>query len=61
MITPPVGVNVYVISGMAKDIPMHTIFRGILPFVVTIAVCVAIIIAFPQIALFLPNTMMAIK
>lgn len=61
IITPPIGINVFVISGMAKDIPMYTIFRGVLPFVVTMAVCVAILIAFPQISLFLPNTMMAMK
>lgn len=57
IITPPVGMNVFVISGMAKDIPMYTIFRGIFPFVVTIVICVVILIAFPQIATFLPNTM----
>ncbi len=61
MITPPVGVNVYVVCGMAKDIPMHTIFRGIWPFVGSMAVCIAILTAFPQISLFLPNTMMAVK
>ncbi len=61
LITPPIGMNVFVISGMVRDIPMYTIFRGILPFVVAMVVCVAILIAFPQIALFLPNTMMAMK
>ena len=54
-ITPPVGVNVYVMSAVAKDVPMFTIFRGVLPFWVDIMVCVVIVIAFPQIALFLPN------
>ena len=56
-ITPPVGLNVYVIAGMAPDVPMENIFRGAFPFVVAIAVCVSLLIAFPPIALFLPNSM----
>jgi len=58
MITPPVGINVFVIGGMAGDVPLYAIFRGIMPFVVAQAVCLAIVMAFPQIALFLPNIMM---
>ena len=57
LITPPVGVNVFVISGIAKDVPMYTIFRGVLPFWGAMVVCVALLIAFPQLALFLPGTM----
>lgn len=55
VITPPVGINVYVIKGVAPDVPLETIFRGIFPFLGAILVCIAILIAFPQIALFLPN------
>lgn len=55
VITPPVGINVYVIKGVAPDVPLETIFRGIFPFVGAIMVCIAILIAFPQIALYLPN------
>jgi tripartite ATP-independent transporter DctM subunit len=55
VITPPVGINVYVIKGVAPDVPLETIFRGIFPFLVALLVCTAILIAFPQIALFLPN------
>jgi C4-dicarboxylate transporter DctM subunit len=55
LITPPVGLNVYVISGMAKDVPMGTIFRGIFPFWIAMLVCVLILTIFPQIALFLVN------
>lgn len=55
VITPPVGINVYVIKGVAPEVPLETIFRGIFPFVGAIMVCIAIIIAFPQIALYLPN------
>jgi C4-dicarboxylate transporter, DctM subunit len=57
MITPPVGMNVFVIAGMNRDVPMSTIFRGATPFVLAMAVCVAIIVIFPQIALFIPNAM----
>jgi len=57
VITPPVGMNVYVIAGVAKDIPIEVIFRGIFPFLVSIIVCTAILIVFPQTALFLPSLM----
>jgi C4-dicarboxylate transporter DctM subunit len=57
LITPPIGINVFIISGMAKDIPMYTIFRGVIPFLAAMVVCTAMVIAFPQVALFLPNTM----
>ena len=55
LITPPVGLNVYVISGLVKDVPMGTIFRGIFPFWIAMIVCVLILTIFPQIALFLVN------
>ena len=58
LITPPVGINVFIISGVAKDVPMYTIFRGILPFWIAMLACIILIIIFPQIALFLPVTMM---
>jgi tripartite ATP-independent transporter DctM subunit len=57
LITPPVGINVFIISGISKDVPMYTIFRGILPFWFAILACIIILMIFPQIALFLPNTM----
>lgn len=57
LITPPVGMNVYVIGGVAKTIPVMTIFRGALPFLISIVVVVIILTAIPQIALFLPNIM----
>jgi C4-dicarboxylate transporter DctM subunit len=57
LITPPVGLNVYAIAGVARDIPMPTIFRGVIPFVATMVVCLIILILFPQIALLLPNTL----
>jgi C4-dicarboxylate transporter, DctM subunit len=57
LISPPVGMNVYIIGGIAKDVPLATIFRGIVPFLVAVIVCVVLIMAFPQIALFLPSIM----
>jgi tripartite ATP-independent transporter DctM subunit len=57
VITPPVGINVYVIKGVATDVPLETIFRGILPFLIAEIICAALLIAFPQIALFLPRLM----
>ena len=56
-ITPPIGMNVFVIHGVARDVPMYDIFKGVLPFIAADIVCVALLVAFPQIALFLPNTM----
>ena len=55
VITPPVGLNVYVIKGVAQDVPLETIFKGILPFLVAIVVAVIILMIFPQIATFLPG------
>jgi len=55
VITPPVGVNVYVIKGIAEDVPLETIFKGIFPFLAALIVAVAILMAFPQIATFLPS------
>lgn len=58
LITPPMGLNVYTLAGVAKDVPVEEIFRGALPFLMTIVVIVAIVTAFPQIALFLPARML---
>jgi tripartite ATP-independent transporter DctM subunit len=57
LITPPVGMNVYIIGGIAKDVPLSVIFRGIVPFFIALLVCVGLVVAFPQIALFLPSVM----
>jgi C4-dicarboxylate transporter DctM subunit len=55
VITPPVGVNVFVIKGIAPDIPLHMIFRGIFPFLGALIILTIIIIFIPQIATFLPS------
>jgi tripartite ATP-independent transporter DctM subunit len=57
LITPPVGLNVYTIAGVAKDVPMEEIFRGALPFLISIITIVILITIFPKIALFLPGMM----
>jgi C4-dicarboxylate transporter DctM subunit len=55
VITPPVGLNVYVIKGVAEDVPLETIFKGVLPFLAALIVAVIILMIFPQIATFLPS------
>lgn len=55
VITPPVGVNVYVVSGIEREIPLQTIFRGALPFLAALIVFSLLLILFPQLALFLPS------
>jgi tripartite ATP-independent transporter DctM subunit len=57
LITPPVGLNVYIIKGVAKDVPMYTIFRGIVPFLMADICHVVLLVAVPQLALFLPGFM----
>lgn len=52
--TPPVGLNAFVVHGVT-DVPLTTIFRGVLPFAVMMLLGVAILLLFPQIVLFLPN------
>ncbi len=58
VITPPVGMNVFIIKGVAKDIPVETIFKGVLPFLLALFVCITLLIIFPQIATFLPSLIM---
>lgn len=58
VITPPVGINAYVIKGVAKDVPLETIFKGVWPFVIASSIATLIIIAFPAISTFLPNLIM---
>ncbi len=56
-ITPPVGINVYVTKGIAPEVPIETIFKGALIFLVPFTIALIILIAFPQISLFLPRLM----
>ena len=57
LITPPIGMNVFVIKGIAREVPLETIFRGAMPFVGAQIILIFILIAVPEIALWLPSTM----
>ncbi|MDR1931273.1 MAG: TRAP transporter large permease [Spirochaetales bacterium] len=54
VITPPVGVNVYVVSGIERDIPLQAIFRGAMPFLFMLVIAAGVLMVFPQLCLFLP-------
>ncbi len=58
LITPPVGVNVFVLKGVAGDLEAGTIFRGVLPFFLAMAAMIGVLILFPEIVLFVPGRMM---
>jgi TRAP-type C4-dicarboxylate transport system permease large subunit len=55
VITPPVGVNVYVIKGISPAVPLENIFKGIFPFLWALIIVTIIIVIFPRIATFLPS------
>jgi tripartite ATP-independent transporter DctM subunit len=57
LITPPVGINVYVIKGVAGDVPLATIFWGIIPFLIAEMVLALLLLFVPQLATFLPSFM----
>ncbi len=62
VITPPVGINVYVVYGVARNvltdpIPLEKIFKGIFPFLLAVIAGVILLTIFPQIILFLPRLM----
>jgi C4-dicarboxylate transporter DctM subunit len=57
VITPPVGINVYVVHGIARDVPLETIFKGVIPLLAALIICNILLLLFPEIALFLPNLM----
>jgi tripartite ATP-independent transporter DctM subunit len=57
LITPPVGMNVFVISALARDVPMRQIFAGVMPFFAAELVRVVVIVAFPALTLWLPKVL----
>jgi TRAP-type C4-dicarboxylate transport system permease large subunit len=57
LITPPVGLNVFIINSMAKDVPMLQTFRGVVPFLISDATRVGLVMLFPVISLYLPHAM----
>ena len=54
-ITPPVGINAFIIAGIAKDVPLAKVFRGLVPFILALVIAIAIVLIFPQLSLFIPN------
>jgi len=58
LITPPVGLNLYVLKGVAPDVPLITVLKGSIPFVLIMLAFMVVLAIFPQIALWLPNQMM---
>ncbi|MGL1862883.1 MAG: TRAP transporter large permease [Pseudodesulfovibrio sp.] len=56
-ITPPVGVNTFIVASMAKDVPMTDVFKGVSYFMVAYIACIAIMMAFPGLVTFIPNLM----
>jgi TRAP-type C4-dicarboxylate transport system permease large subunit len=54
-ITPPFGINTFVIQSVAQDVPLTTIYKGVVPFIITDIFRVALILLFPALALYLPS------
>jgi len=57
VITPPVGINVYVVGSVARDVPLNVIFRGVIPLLIALVIGTLILIPFPQITTCLPSLM----
>jgi tripartite ATP-independent transporter DctM subunit len=58
LITPPVGLNLYVINGIVPDVPLGRVLRGALPFMVCMVLGIVLLCVFPEIATWLPDTLM---
>jgi tripartite ATP-independent transporter DctM subunit len=58
LITPPMGLNIFTVAGVAKDVPVETIFKGVAPFLLAIFAVVFLITLFPKLALLLPAMML---
>jgi TRAP-type C4-dicarboxylate transport system permease large subunit len=58
LLTPPLGLNVFTVAGVAKEVPLESVFRGIMPFMLAIFAVVAFLTVFPKVATFLPNAML---
>ncbi len=56
-LTPPIGISVYVIKGAAPHIPIQTIFKGVMPMIVAMVICVAVLIVIPDLVTVLPDMM----
>jgi len=54
-VTPPVGATAYVVAGMAKDVSLNEVFKGVIYFLPAYIVCILLLMLFPEIATFLPD------
>ena len=57
VISPPEGLNMWVVKAIAPDIPLKTIFKGVMPFCLAVLVCAVLLVLFPQIVTYLPSFM----
>jgi TRAP-type C4-dicarboxylate transport system permease large subunit len=57
LITPPIGMNVFVVKSVLQDVRLGAIFRGVVPYIVALLIGLALVLTFPSIATFLPNLM----
>jgi tripartite ATP-independent transporter DctM subunit len=58
LVTPPIGLNCFVVSAVRRDIPLTTVFQGALPFVIADFIAISLFVAFPEIVTFLPDLML---
>jgi TRAP-type C4-dicarboxylate transport system permease large subunit len=58
LITPPIGLNCFVVAGVRDDLTVQDVFKGVMPFFVADAVTIALLVAFPAIVLWLPTLAM---
>jgi TRAP-type C4-dicarboxylate transport system permease large subunit len=57
-VTPPVGVNVFIVNGLAPDVPIETIFKGVAYFLLAYLACLAVMWVFPETVLYLPRVLL---
>ncbi len=57
VISPPLATNVFIMKGVAKDIPLNTIFKGVYPFIAAVVICITAVMIFPGLATYLPGLM----
>ena len=60
LITPPIGLNCFVVAGVRPEVTVQDVFRGVAPFFVADALTIAGLIAFPQIVLYLPGLLLGL-
>ena len=58
-VTPPVGATTYVVGGMAKDIPLEWVFRGVAYFIPAYIICILLLMCFPGLVTYLPSLLRA--